>query len=181
MSEPAIEGPLSEFERRCRLLLAHSSTARALIGAASASAAMTGGKILSYWDAEEEVDAPTCPVIFVTPQYDEMRFSPEANVDGMVTISIHAVAPEQYADSRENGRMWFRNQVGLILKEITELEGQSFGDSTHLRLCRRDDNIDGFMFACGPIWADSTNQLLPKSADGTTNTLIAAFEVHLES
>jgi hypothetical protein len=182
MSEPAVEGPISEFERRCRLLFASSETARALIGAADADAAMTGAKILSYWDAEEQSATPTCPVIFVTPEWENVLFTPEANVSGIVFVSVHATSPGEHSDSRENGRRWFANQVGLILKEITELEGKPVGDSTQLRICRQDTDTDGFMMRIGPSWADSTDQVLPKSGgDGTSPTLIAAFYLHLET
>lgn len=180
MSDPGITGPISEFERRCRLLFAHAETVRELIGAASADAAMTGGKLLNVWDIEEEAELPVCPVIFVTPDYEHLRVSPEANVDGIVSVSFHVTGHDDYRDNKENARRWFANQVGTILAEITQLEGQSLSGGTHLRFCRRDTNTDGFMMVCGPSWADSTNQFLPKGAGGLP-TLVAAFDVHLET
>lgn len=182
MSDPGVTGPLSEFERRCRLLFAHSATCRTLLGAADADEAMTGGKLLNVWDIEEteEDSIPTCPVVFVTPDYDNIRVSPEANVDGLVMVSIHVTAHADHRDSKENARKWFANEVGTLMAEITELEGTSFADGTHLRFVRRDTNSDGFMMICGPSWADQTNAFLPKGEDELP-TLVSAFSVHLET
>lgn len=180
MSDPGIAGPISEFERRCLLLFAHSETVRELIGAADADDAMTGGKLLNAWDTEDGSDPPTVPVIFIAPQQDEMRISPEANVDGMVRFSIHVACDENYRDTPANGRRWFANKVGELLTDLTRLEGHSFGGSTHLRIARRNSDSDGFIGICGPDWANEQDLTLPKDPDGN-RTLIAAFEIHLET
>jgi hypothetical protein len=180
MSDPGINGPMSEFERRAALLFAHAPSVQTLLGVDNSDDAM--GKIYCSWDIEEEGDAlPTVPVIFITPHYEAMRFSPSKNVDGPVGVSIHVTPPSEYADSKSNARKWFANLLGLACSEVLDLQGTQISGSsgTHMQMVKRETNLDGIIVTIWPCWADAAETSLPQSADGM-QTLIAALELHLE-
>lgn len=181
MSDPGINGPMSEFERRAALLFAHCATVQELLEVADADEAMAA--ILIAWDFEDEgAEQPTAPVLFVSPHYEAMRISPEKNVDGPVYVTLIVTPPAEFRDTKANGRRWFANLFGEVCNEVCDLEGKPIAGSsgTHLRIVKHDTNTDGLMVTGWPCWADATDPLTLKDADGLP-TLIAGLEMHLEA